>query len=123
MFWILLKLGSEDEGDPWTWAASRGTGTREDENGVAPWEKGTFGLFVVFKTEPFPLKDAIKDPAKKRLSWEAFVVIDKTSAAAPVRPPKGGADHDDAFTSQIATAEAGEENWPPAQSLLRLESQ
>lgn len=109
MFDILLKEGSVDEGEPCTCAASRGTGTREDENGVAPWEKGTFGLFVVFNTEPFPLKDARKDPAKKRLAWEAFVVIDKTSAAAPVRPPKGGADHDDAFVSQTATAEAGEE--------------
>jgi hypothetical protein len=123
MFWILLKEASEDEGEPCTCAASRGTGTREDENGVAPWEKGTFGLFVVFKTEPFPLKDATKDPAKKRLAWKSLVVIDKTSAAAPVRPPKGGADHDDAFVSQTATAEAGEEKWPPARSLLRSESQ
>lgn len=60
----------------------------------------------------------MKDPAKKRLAWEAFVVIDNTSPVAPVRPPKGGADQDDAFVSQTATADAGEENWPPAQSLL-----
>lgn len=65
----------------------------------------------------------IKDPAKNRLAWEAFVVIDETSAAAPVRLPNGGADQEDALVSQTATAEAGEENWPPAQSLLFVESQ
>lgn len=70
-----------------------------------------------------PWKDVIKDPVKNRLAWEAFVVIDETSAAAPARPPKGGADHEDAFASQTATADAGEENWPPAQSLLFVESQ
>ena len=65
----------------------------------------------------------MKDPEKKRLACEAFVVIDETSAAAPVRPPNGGADHEDAFVSQTATADAGEENWPPVQSLLCVESQ
>jgi len=60
------------------------------------------------------LKVVKKDLAKKRLAWEAFMVIDNTLAAAPVRPLKGGVDQDDAFVSQTATAEAGEENWPPA---------
>jgi hypothetical protein len=70
-------------------------------------------LLVVFKVLELPWKVATKEPAKKRLAWEAFVVIEETSAAPPTRPPKGGADHEDAFTSQTATAEEGEVNWPP----------
>ena len=75
---------------------------------MAPCEEGTFGLLVVFKTDP--LKFAIKDPAMKRLAWEAFVVMDETSAAAPLRPPNGGAFHEEAFVSQTAMADAGEVN-------------
>lgn len=54
IFEILLKPESVDEGEPITWALWRGMGTSEDENGVAPAEKGTFGLFVEFKVVPFP---------------------------------------------------------------------
>lgn len=98
-------------------------GTRDDEKGDAPEEKGTFGLLVPLIAVPFPTKLARKEPAKKSESVDELVVMDSTSAAAPVRPPKGGADHDFALASYTATAELGDENLPPAQTLLADESQ
>ena len=38
------------EGDASICAPSKGIGTKEEENGVAPEEKGTFGLFVLLTT-------------------------------------------------------------------------
>lgn len=76
MLRISEKLESDDEGAGSTSTSSRGTGTRDDENGVAPGEKGTFGLFVLF-TEP-PWKLVTKDPAKNRLDWDEFEVIEST---------------------------------------------
>lgn len=80
MLLILLKPAAEDEGEPSTWAFSRGIGTRAEENGDAPDEKGTFGLLVPFKiASPLP-KDVKKEPAKKRLASDEFVVIEVTFA-------------------------------------------
>ena len=44
------------EGDASIWALWRGTGTREDEKGDAPTEKGTLGLLVPFRMT-FPLSN------------------------------------------------------------------
>jgi hypothetical protein len=70
------KLGSEDEGAGSTSTASRGTGTRDDENGEAPAENGTLGLLVPL-TDPL-WKLVTKDPAKNRLDWDAFEDIEST---------------------------------------------
>jgi hypothetical protein len=121
---MLLKPASELEASPSTSAPVNGTGTRDEENGVAPDEKGTFGLFVLLvETEPFPEKEVTKEPAKRRLEPDELVVMASTSASPPDRPPNGGADHDDVFGSQTATASAGEVNLPPVQTLLFAESQ
>ena len=45
-------------------------------------------------------------------------VIDKTSAAAPVSPPKGAADQDDDAVSQTAMDTPGELKRPPAHTCL-----
>jgi len=42
-------------------------GTRDDENGDAPGEKGTFGLLVPSRADPLP-NEAINEPVKKRLA-------------------------------------------------------
>ena len=76
MLLISLKPVAVDEGEPSTWAFSRGIGTRAEENGDAPTEKGTFGLLVPFRL-PSP-KDVKKEPAKKRLESDEFVVIEVT---------------------------------------------
>lgn len=60
-------------------------------------------------TELLP-KDDMKEPEKKRLDWDELVVIDRTSAAAPVSPPKGAADQEDDAVSQTATDAPGELN-------------
>ena len=59
--------------------------------------------------DPLP-KEARKEPEMKRLDWDELDVIDKTSAAAPVSPPKGAADQDDDAVSQTATDAPGELN-------------
>lgn len=115
---------SDVEGDASICAPSKGIGTKEEENGVAPEENGTFGLFVLLTTVEVLLPNSvIKDPAKKRLSADELVVMDKTSEDAPDSPPKGGADHAFAFASQTATAFPGVENEPPTQTLLCASSQ
>ena len=69
------------------------------------------------RSAPFSLKDAIKDP-EKRLAWGKVVIIDKTSAVAPVRSSEGRADHDNAPTYQTATAEAREEKLVASSKLV-----
>lgn len=87
---------------------------------MAPVEKGTLGLLepVLFTTVPFPWKEMMNDPAKKRLDAEELVVIESTSAAAPDKPPNGGADQELALVSQTATAAAGEVKLPPTHTWL-----
>ena len=72
---------------------------------------------------PLPTNSVTNEPEKKSESDEELVVIDSTSAAAPVKPPNGGADQDFALVSYTATAELGDVNLPPAQTLLFEESQ
>lgn len=112
------------EGEGSMSAPSKGIGTKEEEKGVAPEEKGTFGLFVLLTTVVVLLPNSVmNDPAKKRLSAEEFVVMDRTSEEAPDSPPNGGADQVFAFVSQTATAFPGLENEPPTQTLLCGSSQ
>ena len=76
IFLMSLKPACDDEGAPSTWAFCKGTGTREEENGDAPAEKGTLGLLVPFKTAfPSP-KAATKEPVKNRLDSEELVVME-----------------------------------------------
>lgn len=119
---MLLKFGWSVEGDASTALFGIGTGTRDEEKGVAPAEKGTLGLFVPLRiTEPFE-KGATNEPARNRLASEEFVVIENTSPES-VNLPKGGADQEAEATSYTATAFAGDVNFPPAQTFLRSVSQ
>lgn len=120
---MLLKLELDDDDDAITCALPRGMGTREDENGVAPLEYGTLGLLVLFNAEPLPWNEAMNDPDKKMLDADALVVMERTSAAAPLKPPNGAADHDFAFVSQTATAEPGDVNLPPTHTFPSFPSQ
>ena len=105
------------------WAFARGTGTRDEEKGVAPAEKGTLGLLVPLSTiEPLP-NAVMNDPEKSRLDWEALATMERTSAPAPARPPNGGAAQDLDCVSQTATAEAGDVNLPPTHTWLCALSQ
>src|ERR1700685_3565005 len=115
IFSMLLNCESVEEGDAsmMICAACNGMGTSDEENGVAPLEKGTLGLFVLFNEAPLPWNDATNDPAKNMLEAEECVVIESTSAAARERPPKGAFDHEPALVSHMATDEAGEVNFPP----------
>lgn len=102
----------------------RGTGTNDDENGVAPDENGTLGLLVSLTVvEVLPVKDVRKDPAKNIDAADELVVIELTLPCAPTRPLNGAADHDDAFVSHTATEEPGEENLPPNHTLDSFVSQ
>lgn len=122
MFLILLNWLSWDDGDASIWASCKGIGTREDEKGVAPEEKGTLGLFVPFRTEA-PWNEVMKEPAKKRLASDELEVMDKTLDCAPDTPTNGGCDHVFDLGSQIATEEPGDVNLPPTHTLLSLVSQ
>lgn len=76
IFWISPKPAWDDEGAPSIWAFCKGTGTREEENGDAPAEKGTLGLLVPFKTA-FPSPKAVtKEPVKNMLDSEELVVME-----------------------------------------------
>ena len=97
-----------------TSAPLSGTGTREDEKGDAPAEKGTLGLFEPVREVVELPKSVMKEPEKNRLDCEAFVVMDDTSAAAPVRPSNGGADQEDDAVFQTATPRDGDVKRPPA---------
>ena len=55
-------------------AAYNGMGT-SNENGIAPLEKGTLGLLVLFNAAPLPWNDMTNDPAKNMLEAEEFAVI------------------------------------------------
>lgn len=122
-FCILVNPASVLDGDASTCALDSGTGTSEDENGVAPLEKGTLGLLVLFSGDPVPWNDVIKEPAKNSVDWEELEVMERTSAAAPERPPNGGLDHEFEFRSHTATDEPGDVNLPPTHTLLFLSSQ
>ena len=111
------------EGDASICAPSKGIGTKEEENGVAPEEKGTFGLFVLLTTVVLSPNEVINEPAKNKLSAEELVVMERTSDDAPDSPPNGGADHKFALVSQTATACPGDVNDPPTQTLLWESSQ
>jgi hypothetical protein len=113
---------SDVEGCASICAPCKGMGTKEEENGVAPAENGTLGLFVVLMVELSP-KLVMNDPAKNRLFSDEFVVMENTSDAAPDSPPKGGADHEFEFVSQTATACPGDEKLPPTQIFLLDSSQ
>ena len=63
------------EGDASICAPSKGIGTKEEENGVAPEEKGTFGLFVLLTTVVLSPNEVINEPAKNKLSAEELVVV------------------------------------------------
>ena len=120
---MLSKPARVVEGEGSMCASARGTGTSEEEKGVAPAEKGTFGLLVPLSaTELFP-KEARKEPVKMRLLCDELDVIDRTSPAAPDRPPNGGGDQEDDLVFQIATEGDGDANPPPAHTLLFESSQ
>lgn len=122
-FCILVKPASLLEGDASTCAPDNGTGTSEDENGVAPLENGTLGLLVLFSVDPVPWNDVINDPAKNIVDAEELEVMERTSAAAPDKPPKGGFDHVLVVISHTATDEPGDVNFPPTHTLLFALSQ
>lgn len=118
-----LNPSCEVEEDGLTWALVKGTGTNDDEKGVAPEEKGTLGLLVPLRTlEPLP-NAVVKEPAKIRLDCDALAVIECTSPPAPDNPPNGAADQDDALVSQTATEGDGVVNCPPTQSVFCEASQ
>lgn len=123
---MLETLSNPDsvvDGEASICAFCRGTGTSEDENGVAPDEKGTFGLLVLLiEIVPLP-KEVTNDPAKNKLECDELVVIESTSAFEPDSPPNGGADQDEEATSQTATERAGEVKLPPAHTFFALVSQ
>ena len=56
-----------------------------------------------------PEKDVINEPAKNRLEEDAFDAIAKTSAPAPEKPLKGGADQVLDLILQTAAEEPGDE--------------
>lgn len=122
-FCISVNPVSVLDGDASTCAPDNGTGTSEDENGVAPLEKGTLGLLVLFSGAPVPWNDAINEPAKNRVDADELDVMERTSAAAPERPPNGGRDHELEFMSHTATDEPGDVNLPPTHTLLFCPSQ
>ena len=97
-------------------------GTKEEENGVAPAEKGTLGLLVELIVELSP-KLVTNEPAKNKLFSDELVVMERTWEPAPESPPKGGADHEFELVSQTATACPGDEKSPPTQTFLSDSSQ
>lgn len=68
-------------------------GTREEENGVAPAEKGTFGLLVPLPTTVLLGEENVvwKEPEKYKEDAEREGVMDRTG---PSRPAKGGGDQE-----------------------------
>jgi hypothetical protein len=124
MFLILLNCESVDDGEPSTSAFMRGIGTRDDENGDAPGDGGTFGLLELFKFgPPGPWNEVVKDPVKNKLESDELPLMDRTLGFEPVSPPKGGFDHVDDPISQKATLDPGEVNWPPTQMRFSFISQ
>lgn len=118
---ISWKLGSDEEGGGSTSTLSRGTGTSDEENGEAPEENGTLGLFVPLTP---PRKLVMKDPANNRLDSDEFEDIESTWPLLLVdSPTNGGADQEDDEGFQTATNDDGDENPPPTQTRLLLVSQ
>lgn len=66
VFRMSLNCESVDGGDASTSALCSGIGTRDEEYGDAPGEKGTLGLFVLLIGEPPNV--VVKEPAK--IKWE-----------------------------------------------------
>lgn len=118
MDFISPNCESLEEGEALTSALLRGMGTRDDENGVAPAENGTFGLLEPVRFPPLPWKEARKEPATKTLEPDELEVMEDTWAPAPDTPEKGAFDHEPAFGSQTAMFAPGEEKAPPAQTLV-----
>lgn len=83
-----------DDGDPTTSAPPRGTGTKDVENGVAPEDWGTLGFEMFCAREMLEPNWVRKEPPKSRLVDSVFGVIDQTCDDEPVRPTKGGGDHE-----------------------------
>ena len=81
-------------------------------NGVAPAEKGTFGLLVPFRVmlEAAP-KEVMNEPEKNKLPADEFVVIESTSSPAPPRPPNGAADQAEDLGPQMATDITIQQTW------------
>ena len=122
MLRISRKSGSDEEGLGSTSTLSRGTGTSDEENGEAPEENGTLGLFVPLILPPWKL--VAKDPANNRLDWDEFEDIESTRPLLFAdSPPNGGADQEEDAGFQTATNDDGDENSPPTQTLLLLISQ
>ena len=122
MLRISRKLGSDDEEAGSTSTFSRGTGTRDEENGEAPEENGTLGLFVPFILPPWKL--VTKDPANNRLDSDEFEDIESTRPLLFAdSPPNGGADQEEDEGFQTATNDDGDENSPPTQTRLLPASQ
>jgi hypothetical protein len=73
--------------------------------------------------DPLSWKEVMKEPAKKRLESDEFVVMEKTVDCAPETPTKGGFDHEPDFTSNRATEEPGDVKLPPTQTFPSFASQ
>ena len=122
MLEILSKPDWLVDGDPSICAFCNGTGTSDEEKGVAPLENGTLGLLLPTITEPLP-NEVTNEPAKNKLECDELAVIDETSASEPESPPNGGADQEEEATSQTATKGAGDLKLPPAHNFFALVSQ
>ena len=122
MLRISRKSASDEEELGSTSTSSRGIGTRDEENGEAPEENGTLGLFVPLIPPPWKL--VTKDPANNRLDSDEFEDIESTRPLLFAdSPPNGGADQEEEEGSQTATNDDGDENSPPTQTRLLLVSQ
>lgn len=122
MLRISRKSTPDNEEAGSTSTFSRGTGTRDEENGEAPGENGTLGLFVLLISPPW--KFVTKEPVNNRLDSEEFEDIESTRPLLFAgSPPNGGADQEEDEGSQTATSDDGDENSPPTQTRLFLASQ
>lgn len=77
----------------------------------------------MFSVVVFAEKAVRNEPAKSRFPFEASEAMERTSALAPSKPLKGGADQVFVFALQTATEEPGDEKLPPTQRFLALVSQ
>ena len=122
MLRISWKSGSDEEGAGSTSTFSRGTGTSDEENGEAPEENGTLGLFVPLITAPWKL--VRKDPVNNRLDSDEFEDIESTRPLLLAdSPPNGGTDQEEDEGFQMVTNGDGDEKSPPTQTRLLLVSQ
>lgn len=118
---IFEKAGLLLFGDAPMSPGPNGIGTKDEENGVEPCEKGTFGLlFDEILAEP-PPKEVRKAPARRRLDDD--VGEEEMENTGPLRPAKGGGDHLSDLGVYTATEpakpldpEVGPWNSPPNQT-------